>query len=143
MVLWAFSPWCGGCSFHATECRRMGIHGIQTNKTRQGEGAGTNVHFEEKPHKEHTVVSLAARSSTQQLNASFYLALRLCRLSIAPLRQSPVTLNNRTLTSLAGCSLLLCNYCTHPLICSHISVDEVQISALVIFPFCMRRQTAN
>lgn len=87
----------------------MGAHGIQTNKTRQGEGAGTNVHFE-KAHNEHTVASLAMLSLTQQLNASLYLALRLCRLSITPLRQSSVTLNNGSLTFLAGCSLLLCDY---------------------------------
>lgn len=86
-----FWPCWGGCSFHATGCQRVGAHGIQTDKTRQGEGAGTNVHFE-KTHNEHTVASLATLSLTQQLNASLYLAPRLCRLSIAPLRQFSVTL---------------------------------------------------
>ncbi len=102
------STWCsglwamlGGCSLHATGCQRMDARGIQTNKTRQREGAGTNVHFE-KTHNEHTVASLAALSSTQQLNASLYLAFRLCRLSIAPLRQSSVTLNNGTLAILGA-----------------------------------------
>lgn len=120
----------------------MGAHGIQTNKTRQGEGTGTNVHFE-KTHNEHTVASLAALSSTQQLNAPLYLALRLCRLSIAPLRQSSVTLNNGTLTFLTWCSLLLCDYCAHPFIYRHISLAEVQINALVIFSSSVRCQTAN
>lgn len=116
-------PCLGGCSFHSTGCQRMSARSIHKNKTRRGEGTGTNVHFE-KSHNEHTVASLAALSSTQQLNASLYLALRLCRLSIAPLRQSSATLNNGELPFISGCSLLLC-HCDVP-ICSHISRMRVR-----------------
>lgn len=146
MVLWAFflGGWacCDGCGFLATGCQGMGARGTRTDRMRQRDGAGTNVHFE-KSHNEHTVASVAAPSSTQQLNASLYLALKLCRLSIAPLRQSPVTLNNGTLTFLARCSELLCDYCAHPFICHHISLDEVLIKAPVMFPFSVRLQTAE
>lgn len=142
MVRWALRHVGAAVVFMPQGTREWVPVAFGRNKTRRGEGAGTNIHFEE-THNEHTVASLAALSSTQQLNASLYLALRLCRLSIAPLRQSSVTLNNGTLTFLAGCSLLLCDYCGHPFICRNISLDEVQISALVIFPSSMRCQAAN
>lgn len=140
-MLWAIGH-AGAAAVFTPQGAKGGARGIHTNKTRQGEGAGTNVHFE-KTHNEHTVASLAALSSTQQLNASLYLALKLCRLSIAPLRQSSVTLNNGTLTFLAGCSLLLCDYCAYSFIRRHISLDEVLINALVIFPSSVSCQTAN
>lgn len=90
-----------GCPWHSNKIRRG-----------KGKGAGTNVHFE-KTHNEHTVASLAALSSTQQLNASLYLAFRLCRLSIAPLRQSSVTLNNGTLTILGAVYYFAITLVTH------------------------------
>lgn len=137
-----FRPRWGGCGFHAAGCQRMGARGIQINKTRQEEGTGTNIYFEE-THNEHTVASLAALSSTQQLKASLYLAPRLCRLSIAPLKQFSITVNNGTLRFLAGCSLLLYDYRSCPFICRRISLDVVQIDALVIFPSSVRCQAAN
>ena len=142
MVLWAFGHVGAAAVFTPQGAREWVPVAFRRIRRGKGKGAGTSVHFE-KTHNEHTVASLAALSSTQQLNASLYLALRLCRLSIAPLRQSSVTLNNGTLTFLTGCSLLLCDYCDRPYICRHISLDEVQINALVIFPSSVRCQTAN
>lgn len=137
----SFWPWWEfqlQCSRH-TLCQRINARCIQMNKTEQREGACTNIHFE-KTHNEHTVASLAALSSSQQLNGSLYLALRLCRLSIAPLRQSSVTLNNGTLTFLAVCTLPLCNDLGYPFICCHITLDDGQINAVLIFPSNMRYQ---
>lgn len=54
-----------------------------------------------------TVASQAALSSSRQLNASLYLALGPRRLSIAPSGQSSVTLDDGTLTFLAGAATSL------------------------------------
>lgn len=142
MVLWAFGRVGAAAVFMPRGAREWVPTAYTQIRRGKEEGAGTNVHFE-KSHNEHTVASLAALSSTQRLNASLYLALRLCRLSIAPLRQSSATMNNGTLTFLAGCSLLLCDYRAHPFICRHISLDEILINAPVIFPSSVRCQTAN
>lgn len=128
--------------FSCSGCQRMAAQDIEINKTKQEEGTGTNVHFE-KTYNEHTVASLALLSLSELLKTSLYLALRLCRLSIAPLRQSSVRQNNGTLIFRAGCSLLLCDRWARPFICRHIMLEEVQINAPVIFPSALRRLTAN
>lgn len=142
MVLWAFCHVGAAAVFMPQGAREWVPMAYRQIRRGKGKGTGTNVHFEE-THNEHTVASSALLSLTQRLNASLYLALRRCRLSIAPLRQSSFTLNNVTLIFLAGCSLLLCDYWAHPFICRHISLDEVRINALLVFPSRVRCQAAN